>query len=85
MPMMETNEIDVSRVLTLSQVDNWLKTKVAGFVDESLWIKTNQAFLKKNFWNKSTNWIFKVWTNKSGFKSPQIWIGKDLGVANPEF
>jgi hypothetical protein len=36
MPMMETNEIDVSRVLTLSQVDNWLKTKVAGFVDESL-------------------------------------------------
>ncbi len=42
-----------------------IKTKVAGFVDESLGINTNLAILKKKFQNESTNRIFKDQTRKS--------------------
>jgi hypothetical protein len=39
----------------------------------------------KCFEKRSTNWIFKVWTCKSGFASLPAWICKDLGFANLDF
>ena len=54
-------------------------SKVAGSVDKSLRIDTNQAFLKKKcFKNKSMNQIFEVWT-----ANPDLQVGKSMGTQFP--